>query len=58
MKHNLRDKYEYRPKVFKAMGHPTRLFILDELGRQERCVCERTESKSEKKNIAKTMNFL
>jgi ArsR family transcriptional regulator len=25
------------------MGHPTRLFIVEELSRQERCVCELTE---------------
>jgi ArsR family transcriptional regulator len=25
------------------MGHPTRLFIVDELSRRERCVCELTE---------------
>jgi ArsR family transcriptional regulator len=43
MENNLRHKYEYRAKVFKAMGHPTRLFILDELGKQERCVHELTE---------------
>jgi ArsR family transcriptional regulator len=27
----------------KALGHPTRLFIVDELSRQDRCVCELTE---------------
>jgi len=27
----------------KALAHPTRLFILDELSRGERCVCELTE---------------
>jgi len=30
-------------KVMKAMSHPTRLFIIDELSRNERCVCELTE---------------
>jgi ArsR family transcriptional regulator len=25
------------------MAHPTRLFIVDELSRRERCVCEMTE---------------
>lgn len=30
-------------KVIKAMAHPTRLFIIDELSRNERCVCELTE---------------
>ncbi len=36
-------KYEARAKIIKAMAHPTRLFIVDELGRSgERCVCELT----------------
>jgi ArsR family transcriptional regulator len=26
--------------VLKALGHPTRLFIVEALGRGERCVCE------------------
>ena len=37
-------KYEARAKIIKAMAHPTRLFIVDELGRHgERCVCELTQ---------------
>ena len=32
-----------RAAVYKALGHPTRLFIVDELSRGERCVCELTE---------------
>ena len=37
-------KYEARAKIFKAMAHPTRLFIVDQLaGEQQRCVCELTE---------------
>jgi ArsR family transcriptional regulator len=32
--------YEARAQVIKAMAHPTRLFIVDELARGERCVCE------------------
>ena len=37
-------KYEARAKIIKAMAHPTRLFIVDELARNgERCVCELTE---------------
>lgn len=27
----------------KALAHPTRMFIVDELSRGERCVCELTE---------------
>jgi DNA-binding transcriptional ArsR family regulator len=37
-------KYESRSRIIKAMAHPTRLFIVDELARNgERCVCELTE---------------
>lgn len=38
-----RARLEARAKIIKAMGHPTRLFIVDELSRQERCVCELQE---------------
>jgi ArsR family transcriptional regulator len=37
-------RYEARARVIKAMAHPARLIILDELAeRGERCVCELTE---------------
>ncbi len=37
-------KYEARAKIIKAMAHPTRLFLVDELAKNgERCVCELTE---------------
>jgi DNA-binding transcriptional ArsR family regulator len=37
-------KYEARANIIKAMAHPTRLFIVDELARSgEHCVCELTE---------------
>lgn len=37
-------KYEARARIVKAMAHPTRLFLIDELARGgERCVCELTE---------------
>ena len=36
-------KYEARAAIIKAMAHPTRLFIVDELSRNERCVCELTD---------------
>ena len=38
-----KDLFEARAKVIKAMAHPTRLFIVDELSREERCVAELTE---------------
>lgn len=36
-------RYEARARIIKAMAHPSRLFIVDELSRGERCVCELTE---------------
>ena len=36
-------RFEARARIVKAMAHPTRLFIMDELSRGERCVCELTE---------------
>ena len=38
-----RKRFEARAEVFKAMGHPTRLFMLEELTRGPRCVCELQE---------------
>lgn len=38
------SRYELRARVVKALAHPTRMFIVDELSRvEERCVCELTE---------------
>jgi DNA-binding transcriptional ArsR family regulator len=34
---------EAKSRVLKALGHPTRLLIAEELGRGERCVCEFVE---------------
>ncbi len=36
-------KYETRAKILKAMAHPSRLFIIDQLSQKERCVNELTE---------------
>ena len=36
-------RYEARARIIKAMSHPTRLFIVDELSRGERCVCDLTD---------------
>jgi DNA-binding transcriptional ArsR family regulator len=36
-------RFEALAEVIKAMAHPTRLFVVEELSRGERCVCELTE---------------
>ena len=38
-----RRRLEAQARVIKAMAHPTRLFLLEELCREERCVCELAE---------------
>ena len=43
MNQDIKEKYQGRARIMKALGHPTRLFIVDELGRQGRCVYELTE---------------
>ncbi|MBN2310386.1 MAG: winged helix-turn-helix transcriptional regulator [Candidatus Hydrogenedentes bacterium] len=37
------SRYRARAKIVKAMAHPSRLFIIDQLAEGERCVCELTD---------------
>jgi len=38
------SKYQARARIMKAMAHPTRLLIVDELAKRgEECVCKLTE---------------
>lgn len=37
------SRYKAQAHILKALAHPTRLFIVDELSRGERCVCELTD---------------
>lgn len=44
MKRRNRARYEARAAVVKALAHPARLMIVDELSEHpQRCVCELTE---------------
>ena len=38
-----KQHFTERAHIIKAMAHPVRLFFIEELSRQERCVCELTE---------------
>lgn len=38
-----REHFEERSAVLKALAHPSRLMIVDELSHGERCVCDLTE---------------
>jgi len=40
MNEKTKKHYQARARIIKALAHPTRLFIVDELSRWERCVCE------------------
>ncbi len=37
------QRFQERAEILKALGHPSRLLMVDELTRGERCVCELTE---------------
>ena len=39
----MQNRFGALADVIKAMGHPTRLFLVEELSRGERCVCELTD---------------
>jgi ArsR family transcriptional regulator len=43
MKSSAKPQYEARAKIIKAMAHPSRLFIIEELNKEERCAGELTE---------------
>ncbi|MCK8045915.1 metalloregulator ArsR/SmtB family transcription factor [Shewanella sp. 1CM18E] len=36
-------KFKARAAVLKALAHPTRLWLVEQLQQQERCVCELTD---------------
>jgi len=38
-----RKKYNKITKIFKALSHPLRLFLIERLVERERCVCELTD---------------
>ena len=43
MKSSIKPQHVARAKIIKAMAHPSRLFIIEELSKHERCVGELTE---------------
>lgn len=48
-----------RAEILKAMGHPTRLFIIEELSKGERCVGELTEMVgSDTSTVSKHLSIL
>ena len=43
MNEKKKQRFEARARIIKALAHPTRLFVVDELSKGERCVCELTD---------------
>jgi len=43
MEPELQSRFDMKANVLKALAHPTRLFIIDELAREERCVNDLTD---------------
>jgi ArsR family transcriptional regulator len=59
MDKDTRARLAAQAEVFKALGHPTRVFIVQELARGERCVCELTEMvRADKSTVSKHLSIL
>ena len=43
MDEKIKNRCESRAKIIKALAHPTRIFIVEQLSQNERCVCELQE---------------
>ncbi len=43
MDQKVKAQYKVKAQIIKALAHPTRLLIVDELAQGERCVCELTK---------------
>jgi DNA-binding transcriptional ArsR family regulator len=51
--------FEARAGIVKALAHPTRLFIVNELSKGERCVCElREEIGADLSTVSKHLSVL
>ena len=54
-----RARYQARAKIVKAMAHPSRLFIIDQLAEGERCVCELTDMiGADKSTVSKHLSVM
>jgi ArsR family transcriptional regulator len=52
-------RMEAQANVFKALAHPSRIFVMNELAKGERCVCELTEMiGSDKSTVSKHLSIL
>ncbi|MFW5836554.1 MAG: ArsR/SmtB family transcription factor [Desulfovibrionaceae bacterium] len=54
-----RERFEARAAIMKALAHPSRLMMVHELGRGERCVCDLTELVGhDMSTVSKHLNIL
>jgi len=54
-----RSVFEERAGILKALAHPSRLIMVDELSRGERCVCELTERvRADMSTVSKHLSLL
>ena len=54
-----RARFEARSRILKALAHPSRLFMVEQLSRGERCVCELTDMVgSDMSTISKHLSVL
>ena len=59
MNANTKALFEARAEIVKALAHPTRLFIVQELSKGERCVCElREEIGADFSTVSKHLSIL
>ncbi|MEA1996593.1 MAG: metalloregulator ArsR/SmtB family transcription factor [Gemmatimonadota bacterium] len=42
MDNKIKNRFSLQAQVFKALAHPTRLFIINELAHGDKCVCDLT----------------
>lgn len=56
---NLKNSIKSRAKIFKALGHPTRLMFVDALANGELCVCHLQEmAGSDMSTVSKHLSVL
>lgn len=59
MAHNQNERLRLKAEVFKAMGHPLRLGVIEFLQDGEKCVCEIAEQVgTEISNVSKHLSVL
>jgi DNA-binding transcriptional ArsR family regulator len=57
--HNEKERLQLKAEVFKAMGHPLRLGVIELLKEGEKCVCEIVEEVgTEISNVSKHLSVL